>query len=280
MTPRLTTQFRHSLADLRWQLAQFRRDYARFADLGPTAALRLAAAELAGRARPGAAPKPWPVRVHGSRHPVFVRPGSSDAGVLLQVFGERQYGCVGAETPPLRTVVDGGGNVGLTSAYLLGRYPQARVALVEPDAANLAVARRALAPYGGRVQFIQAALWPDAAPLRLVRNPLPGGEWAVRAEPCAPGLAPDLVGVPLAGVFDRAGFATVDLLKLDIEGAEVELFAPAARPELWLPRVRRLVIELHGPECASVVGAAVRPFPHTTEARGELTVFRFAGGAA
>ena len=271
---------RPALAGLRWQLTQFRRDRARFAGLGSGAALTLAAAELAGRRRPGPARKPWPVRVRGSRHPVFVRPGSSDAGVLLQVFGERQYGCVGAEAPPVRTIVDGGGNVGLTTAYLLGRYPQARAALVEPDAANLAVARRTLAPYGGRVQLVQAALWPDATPLRLVRAAAPGGEWAVRAEPCPPGLAPDSAGVTLAEVFDRAGFAAVDLLKLDIEGAEAELFAPAARPERWLPRVRRLVIELHGPECASVVGAAVRPFAPATEARGELTVFRFAGGAA
>ena len=43
-------------------------------------------------------------------------------------------------------------------------------------------------------------------------------------------------------VFDLAGFETVDLLKIDVEGAERSLFADA---ELWLQRVRAIAIEFH-----------------------------------
>jgi hypothetical protein len=40
------------------------------------------------------------------------------------------------------------------------------------------------------------------------------------------------------------GSGKVDLLKLDIEGSESEVFGPDARE--WLPRVRNIAIELHG----------------------------------
>jgi hypothetical protein len=39
------------------------------------------------------------------------------------------------------------------------------------------------------------------------------------------------------------GIDTIDLLKLDIEGAEKELFGAAT--EEWLPRVRNILIETH-----------------------------------
>jgi hypothetical protein len=38
--------------------------------------------------------------------------------------------------------------------------------------------------------------------------------------------------------------ATVDLLKIDIEGAEAEIFANC---QTWISRIKNLMIELHSP---------------------------------
>jgi len=42
---------------------------------------------------------------------------------------------------------------------------------------------------------------------------------------------------------EQSDFEYIDILKLDIEGAEKELFAD--NTELWLPKVNIVVIELH-----------------------------------
>lgn len=43
------------------------------------------------------------------------------------------------------------------------------------------------------------------------------------------------------------GGGPVDVLKVDIEGSEAEVFSN--NPDKWLPSVKNIVIELHGPEC-------------------------------
>jgi len=49
---------------------------------------------------------------------------------------------------------------------------------------------------------------------------------------------------------------TIDILKLDIEGAESNGFAEGC--DDWLPIVRTIVIEIHGPLAFEVVRAATR----------------------
>jgi hypothetical protein len=43
----------------------------------------------------------------------------------------------------------------------------------------------------------------------------------------------------------------IDLLKIDIEGAEAELFS--TNYESWLPKTRVIVIELHDANCTKIV---------------------------
>ncbi|MES1166654.1 MAG: FkbM family methyltransferase, partial [Pseudomonadota bacterium] len=71
-----------------------------------------------------------------------------------------------------------------------------------------------------------------------------------------------------------AGFAHVDLLKLDIEGAEHDVLA--APTGEWLPRVRYLVIELHDqikPGCSDKFNAAIAGIPHRIDRQMQNTVW-------
>jgi hypothetical protein len=66
----------------------------------------------------------------------------------------------------------------------------------------------------------------------------------------------------------RAGFTRIDLLKIDIEGAEVDLLLKNA--DRWLPLVRNLSIELHGPECEAALERALAPYTYQRQTLGEL----------
>ena len=73
-------------------------------------------------------------------------------------------------------------------------------------------------------------------------------------------------------LIDMSGFDTVDLLKVDIERAELYVFGESAAS--WLPRVRNICIELHGKDCEEVFFAAMSDFDYDLERYGELTICR------
>ena len=58
-------------------------------------------------------------------------------------------------------------------------------------------------------------------------------------------------------LLDAQGWAAVDLVKMDIEGAEKELFADCAA---WLPRCRRGGLEIHPNTSPEEIGTLVAPF--------------------
>jgi hypothetical protein len=69
-----------------------------------------------------------------------------------------------------------------------------------------------------------------------------------------------------------AGGTTIDLLKIDIEGAELVLFGDTAKQ--WLPQVRNICIELHGADCEEAFFNALADFEYELEYSGELTICR------
>jgi hypothetical protein len=65
-----------------------------------------------------------------------------------------------------------------------------------------------------------------------------------------------------------------DLVKIDIEGAEKELFS---EPHAWLDQVQSMVIELHDryqPGCSRAFFNAVQSFPHEQWCGENIWVWR------
>ena len=213
---------------------------------------------------------PWnlfSVRIPGIQHPVLGRTGSSDPWVLSTIFVEREY-------DPLRNdekvelVLDCGANVGYSSVYFLNRYPRCRVLAVEPDPENLEILRLNLKPYGERAEVIPAAVWSKRTSLVIVPQ---GTAWATQVRAVRAGEHGDLVAIDVPGLLQRADKPRVDVLKVDIEGSEAEVFSGDVDP--WLPRVGNLVIELHGEKCTEVVERALSGYEFEKLTSGELTMF-------
>ena len=67
-----------------------------------------------------------------------------------------------------------------------------------------------------------------------------------------------------------AGFPHIDLLKVDIERAELAVFSETA--QRWLPKIRNLCIELHGPDCEAALFGALSGYNFDLKRDGELTI--------
>lgn len=212
-------------------------------------------------------------------HPFYFRHGTSDVSVIRQVLYERQYAGLGALDSP-RLILDCGANIGASAAYLLHRHPTATLIAVEPDPGNYEVCRLNLAPFGARARVVQAAVWPYAAGLRLQEALTHNGvEWAYQVRPCGAGEEPDVHAATIGNLLRESGHDQIDLLKIDIEGAERQLFGENCQD--WLPHTRNIAIELHGEEDEAAFFRALHGYQFDLERAGELTICRGirAGGA-
>ena len=197
-------------------------------------------------------------------HPIELRINSTDADVYRQVLVEEEYAAVADERAG--TIVDCGANVGYTSAYLLSRLPNAQVVALEPFPANAAVCRRNLAPYGRRATVIEAAVWSHSG--RLALDHEGGNEWGVRVRAVRAGEIGEIKAIDLPSL----GLNHIDLLKIDVEGSEANLFSDGT--DRWLPHVSNIVIELHGRECEEQFRSAMANYRYTLLQSGELTICR------
>jgi len=157
-----------------------------------------------------------------------------DAVPLFEQVGLDPYGVVFQH--PVRTVADIGANIGMAAVRLSLRYPTARFVCVEPDPAATSLLERNLWLNQVSAKVIPGAVVGAPGRFHVVSDRFAGLQ---RVTANAEGSVP---GYSLAGILDAAGFDTVDLVKMDIEGAEADVFAHAND---WAPRVRALIAELH-----------------------------------
>ncbi|MEN9571248.1 MAG: hypothetical protein RL172_2479 [Bacteroidota bacterium] len=180
---------------------------------------------------------------------VFLRPGSSDWKVYQQVFVLKEYQPVvdiyhQFFNDAAHCIIDCGANIGMASIWLHRVFPEARFIVVEPFAENAQLAEKNFISTGlNQYKLLQGGVWSSDGLLQINRQFRDGKEWSIRLQP------------PLQGNGDIQAFSLptillqvegwVDILKIDVEGAEQELFKDAATAANFLQRVKCLAIEIH-----------------------------------
>lgn len=201
-----------------------------------------------------------------------LRPGATDVGVLKKVFVNQEYALPFPLRP--RVIVDAGANIGMASLYFSHQFPDARIIAIEPEASNFAILRENCAGLD-RIELIQSALWN--APGHVAVKDAAAEKWAFAYENVAPDAASDTSTVTIPQILDRVG-GRIDLLKLDIESAEVELFSDSAAE--WLPHVQMIAIELHDrfrEGCSRAFYRQICRFPFSQAMSGENIFILFHG---
>lgn len=210
-------------------------------------------------------PRSLSVRPSFLRYPVRLRARTSDPFVFRQIMIENEY--LPLKSLHAETVIDLGANIGLASAWFLGSFPQASVLAVEAAADNAAACRENLAPYGSRARVVHGAAWSSRTTLTL-HPQVSATDNIVKESRAGDSAGMQVEAWDLPSLIELSGFAQVDLLKIDIEGAEAEVFRTGA-PQ-WLGRIRNLCIELHGQQCREVFYRALEGFDYTVTQSGEL----------
>jgi FkbM family methyltransferase len=209
----------------------------------------------------------------GTLYPVTMRVGgSSDPMNFDQIFIDAYLADFTSRVRCARVIVDLGAYVGYASVFFLNAFPDAFVLAVEPDPQNAEICARNLAPYGGRARLVKAAVWNNPGRLVLSRGAFRDGkEWTSQARPAQSDETADVEAVDVLSLLQMCPQPIIDILKIDIEGAEAVLFGAGA--EGWLKCVRNICVEIHSEEAASIIDQSLQSFRFESIQSGEYNVY-------
>lgn len=174
------------------------------------------------------------------KHKILLRRNSSDIKVFYQIFFKEEYKINLESTPNI--ILDLGANIGLSAIYFAQKYPQAKIISVEPDKGNFDLCIQNTKFYKNRA-CINSAIWYNNESLKTIDNNI--GVWAISVNPVDGDNNGNsgLKGITISQIFEKYGLNKIDLLKIDIEGAEKEVFEK--RDISWLNYVDTIVMKLH-----------------------------------
>ena len=136
-------------------------------------------------------------------------------------------------------ILDCGANVGLASLYFKRLYPAARITAYEADPTLTRLLAANLAANGaGDVEAVNAAVWTRSGPVDFRCEGADSGA----LDELAGALPGERLAVPGIRLRDLLEAESIDLLKLDIEGAERAVLEDCADV---LGRVAILLVDLH-----------------------------------
>jgi FkbM family methyltransferase len=203
----------------------------------------------------------------GLGYDLWTRPALLDETVIDEVITRDSYRLRNLSMPGW-VVIDCGAHVGVFSTLCAYRGAAA-VYAVEPQPENLELLRLNVAPFGA-VDVCEQALGSHGGLAQMA-----GESGGAHIEPGHPDAIEVGIGT-LAALVDALGLDRVDLLKLDMEGGEVD--ALLACDHDTLAKVGRIVMETHGPQiCPWVerprVGEVLEHllYTHNVEASGYPT---------
>ena len=180
------------------------------------------------------------------RHPILIRPGTQDADTVINNIVREEYGQFTPPRDPL-WMIDAGAYIGDTTAYFLCRFDKLRVIALEPNPESFPTAVANLAPYGERAILLPKGLWS-----RDERLSLGGGGTGA----CLTGEEGSIDCVSVPTILEQYQIPRLDVLKMDIEGAEEAIFA--AEPEGWLARVDLILIEIHNEPAQRLITSVLK----------------------
>lgn len=208
-------------------------------------------------------------RLKKLQHPFSIRKNPYDYATFEEVLLREDYNIDFGFEP--MTIIDGGANIGLTSIYFASKYPQAKIVSVEPDKENFFMLEKNTKPYKG-ISVLNAGIWNRKANLEIVDAGL--GNNAFTVKEVTNDLKNSVNALSISDIIDMQQWKNADIIKLDIEGSEKNVFESGY--EQWLPNVKVLIVELHDrmiKGCSETVFNAVSKYNFSGEVKGENHIF-------
>lgn len=192
------------------------------------------------------------VAAPGFERPIWLRPTRSDYSIFWQCIVRGQYDLghfpqtaelfrradairAAGKTP---VIIDGGANVGLSLRTFARDFPQAHIVSVEPDSENTRVLSANAKEVASPTTLVEGGLASTTGYCRVVARER--GSSGFRTEQCAAGEADSIRAYSVADLLDMVPGGVPWIVKLDIEGAQDELFSQNVE---WVKQADLIILE-------------------------------------
>ena len=195
---------------------------------------------------------------------VFLRPGTTDQNVYDEILGAKEYD-IDLGSPLF--IVDAGAHIGLSSVFFASKYPEATVVAIEPELANFNILLMNARDYSN-IKPIRAGLWSRKTHLHIQESN--AATWSFRVSEDSSGQG--IPAVSIRDVMSDFNVSKIDVLKIDIEGSEVEVLDS---DHSWIDIIGVLIIELHDrfrPGCSESLARAISGYNCDKSCSGESVV--------
>ena len=191
----------------------------------------------------------------GISRDLYLRVYAGDFDIFYEVLYHECYNVKTFLNFDVRTIVDLGSNIGLAAVYFSAYFPDSFIICVEPDITNFNLLKKNLASEikSKKVACLNAAIGSkdglgNLKPGRFRHN--------TQVDTAESGKNPVKV-ISINRLMEDYNLENIDLLKIDIEGGERELFSGNLE---WLTATKSVLIEFHGDElfekCVHVLKSA------------------------
>ena len=168
---------------------------------------------------------------------LFLRPHNTDYQVFNQIFRFTSYGAM-ESLGDIKTVIDAGANIGLSSVYFSKRLNSPEIVALEPEEKNYAQAVKNIANLTN-ISLLKKALWSNTGRGSILNPESSSWDFQIVQDDNGP-----IECITVSEILALKKWQTVDLFKIDIEGAEREIFESPEHMQ-WLNKVRIFAIEFH-----------------------------------
>ncbi|MDI5950674.1 FkbM family methyltransferase [Flavobacterium yafengii] len=175
--------------------------------------------------------------------PIYLRPRSSDLLTFHQIFTFKEYDVNFGFIP--RFIIDAGANIGLASVFFTNKFPEVKIVAIEPENSNFQMLQKNTKDYKNILLNKRALSNQSNLIFDVVDKGF--GNWGFVTEIHDLNVIHKIVdtvrSITIDEILIEHNLEYLDLLKIDIEGGEKELFE--SNYENWLPRTKCIIIELH-----------------------------------
>lgn len=206
---------------------------------------------------------------------IHLRREGSDVLVFKQVFIDNEYqpliNLFIDNNISINTIIDAGSNVGLTTLKLLSFFPSAKIICLEPDPWNFEQLNKNVSIYPNAI-LRKEALWYQEEDLFLNFGFRDGQEWSRSVSTNGLDSQQKVRSITINKILEIHDLDKVDLLKIDIEGSEKEVFSEKS-DLTFLESVKVIAIEIHDEfDCRNDIYSILKLRGYILFTSGELVI--------
>ena len=180
--------------------------------------------------------------------------GSKD--MVTSHFYNRGYYIYTGPSSKIEFIIDGGANIGVETARFSIHYPDAQIISIEANSRNFNFLQKNFAN-SLHIKTIEAGLWPIKTQLKVESTSEDMQAFAVSATDNSDG---SISAITIPEIMEKYKINQIDILKLDIEGAELPLFTSGDTS--WIEKVNVFIIEIGDQDAEGMTQAIFKAVSH------------------